>query len=99
MPYCVVLVVFPKSMTVKNVWQKVYVMLIEKAIAGTVSVNGYNRKARGRMKPILNVNFNMNIATLVFSDGYSVVLTYNELQEVYKLLKDTFEDIKEQTNE
>lgn len=51
------------------------------------------------MRPKLNVNFNMNIATLVFSDGYSVVLTYNELQEVYKLLKDTFEESQEQTNE
>lgn len=51
------------------------------------------------MKPKLNVNFNMNIATLVFSDGYAVTMTYNELQEIYKLLKDTFEDIKEKTDE
>lgn len=51
------------------------------------------------MKPILNVNFNVNIATLVFSDGYAVTMTYNELQEIYKLLKDTFEELKEQTNE
>lgn len=51
------------------------------------------------MKPKLNVNFNLNIATLVFSDGYAVTMTYNELKKVYKLLKDTFEDLKEQTNE
>lgn len=51
------------------------------------------------MEPKLNVNFNMNIATLVFSDGYAVTTTYNELQEVYKLLKDSFEEQKEQTNE
>ena len=50
------------------------------------------------MKPKLNVNFNVNIATLVVSDGNAVTMTYNELQEVYKLLKDTFEDLKEQTN-
>lgn len=52
------------------------------------------------MKPILkNMNFNVNLATLVFSDGYAVTMTYNELQEIYKLLKDTFEEVKEQTNE
>lgn len=50
------------------------------------------------MKPKLNVNFDINIATLVLSDGYAVTMTYNELQEVYKLLKGSFEDIKEQTN-
>ena len=49
MHYCVVLVVFQKSTTVKNVWQKVYVMLIEKEIVDTVSNNGYKRKVRGRM--------------------------------------------------
>ena len=51
------------------------------------------------MKPKLNVNFDVNIVTLVLSDGDAIIMTYNELQEVYKLLKDTFEEQKEQTNE
>lgn len=51
------------------------------------------------MKPKLNVNFDINIATLVLSDGYAVTMTYNELLEVYKLLKDNFEEQKEQANE
>ncbi len=68
-------------------------------VASQVLEIGYKQKVRGRMKPKLNVNFNVNIATLVFSDGYAATMTYNELQEVYKLLKDTFEDVKEQTDE
>lgn len=51
------------------------------------------------MKPKLNMNFDVNIATLVLGEGDAITMTYDELQEVYKLLKESFVDLKEQINE
>ena len=78
-------------------------MLIEKEIADTVSVNGYNRKARDRMNKQIKLVANSNTEILI-------TMPENKIQDfVIKLAKyytDKYEpaeiticDIKEQTNE